>query len=453
MAQALQPITQPTITEQNQALAADIERIGRLGTPPTMGRGGGVPLSESFTSSLHSLSANVTRTILTMLGIIIGVASVIALLAYGNGVVAKALTALERNGTNLITIQGASQAAAGIATGNQSRTLTLTDAEVLADPTQCPDCGAVSPEVRGGGQITANGKNTFGAGIGVLPAFVDVHSYNVASGSFIQDTDVTGNQSVIVLGANIANTLFPGVDPTGQAIRLNRQSFRVIGVMEAKGGNGFGSLDNQVYVPITTALSKLTGGRGGAPTGAGKIVDTIYIKSTSPNTVDKAISEANDVLSGQHRTKTGAPDWQVTNQADQLQAAKDTQKTYQIFLFVIASISLLVGGIGIMNIMLVSVTERTREIGIRKAIGAKKRDIMTQFITESVVMSLIGALTGVVIGVLASYLVARFYQPTLVSVQSIFIAVGFAVATGLFFGVYPAQRAASLKPIDALRYE
>jgi putative ABC transport system permease protein len=453
MAQAIQPVSQPTVTEQNRAIAADSARIARLGTAPTMGKSGGVPLSESFTSSLHSLSANVTRTVLTMLGIIIGVASVIALLAYGNGVVAKALTALERNGTNLITIQGANQASAGVATGNQSQTLTLADATALADPTQCPDCGAVSPEVRGGGQITANGKNTFGSAIGVWPSYQDVHSYNPTIGSFIADNDVTDNQAVVVLGAQIAQTLFGSTDPTGQTIRINRQSFKVIGVMEAKGGNGFGSLDNQVYAPITTAMAKLTGGRGGAPTGAGKVVNTIYIKSTSPNTVDKAISEANDVLSAQHHTRTGAPDWQVVNQADQLQAAKDTQKTYQIFLLVIASISLLVGGIGIMNIMLVSVTERTREIGIRKAIGAKKRDILTQFITESVVMSLIGALTGVVIGLLASYLVGRFYQPTIVSVQSIFIAVGFAVATGLFFGVYPAQRAAALKPIDALRYE
>jgi putative ABC transport system permease protein len=453
MAQAIQPVSQPTITEQNQALAADTARISRLGTPQSRVGGGGVPLSESFRSSLDSLSANVTRTILTMLGIIIGVASVIALLAYGNGVVAKALTALERNGTNLITIQGASQSTGGIATGNQSRTLTLADATALADPSTCPDCGAVSPEVRGGGQITANGKNTFGPATGVWPAYADVHSYTAKTGSFIQESDVTGNQSVVALGATVATTLFGESDPTGQTIRLNRQSFRVIGVMEAKGGNGFGSLDNQVYVPITTALAKLTGGRGGAPVGAGKIVDTIYIKSTTPETVAQAISETNDVLSGQHRTRSGAPDWQVTNQADQLQAAKDTQKTYQIFLLVIASISLLVGGIGIMNIMLVSVTERTREIGIRKAIGAKKRDILTQFITESVVMSLIGALIGVGCGVLASYLVNRYYQQTVISVQSIFIAVGFAVVTGLFFGVYPAQRAASLKPIDALRYE
>ena len=304
-----------------------------------------------------------------------------------------------------------------------------------------------------GGQITANGKNAFGAAIGVWPSYVDVHGYNVASGSFIADSDVTGNQAVVALGATIANTLFPGVDPTGQTIRLSGNTFKVIGVMEAKGGNGFGSLDSQVYIPITTAMAKLTGGRGGAPTGSGKVVSTIYVKSTSADTVDKAISEANTVLGGLHKTKTGAADWSVTNQQDQLQAAKDTQKTYQIFLFVIASISLLVGGIGIMNIMLVSVTERTREIGIRKAIGAKKKDILMQFVTEAVLMSLIGALTGVVLGVVASYLVARFYQPTLVSIQSIFIAVGFAVVTGLFFGVYPAQRAASLKPIDALRYE
>ena len=390
-----------------------------------------------------------------MLGIIIGVAAVIALLAYGNGVVAKALAALERNGTNLITIQGASQATAGVATGNQSQTLTLADATALADPTQCPDCGAVSPEVRGGGQITANGKNTFGAAIGVWPAFTDVHSYNVATGSFIADSDVTGNQPVVDPRREHRDTPSSAISiRPGRRSGINRQSFKVIGVMEAKGGNGFGSLDNQVYVPITTAMAKLTGGRGGAPTrrGQGRRYDLRQGRRARTRW-NKAISEINDVLSGQHRTKTGAPDWQVTNQADQLQAAKDTQKTYQIFLFVIASISLLVGGIGIMNIMLVSVTERTREIGIRKAIGAKKRDIMTQFITESVVMSLIGALTGVVIGVLASYLVGRFYQQTIVSIQSIFIAVGFAVATGLFFGVYPAQRAASLKPIDALRYE
>ncbi len=305
MAQAIQPVTQPTLTEQNRALAADTARLTRLGTPPTIRKGGGgVPLSESFSSSLHNLSANITRTILTMLGIIIGVASVVALLAYGNGVVAKALATLERNGTNLITIQGASQSAGGIATGNQSQTLTLADATALSDAGNCPDCAAVSPEVQRGGQITAAGKNTFGATIGVWPQYVDVHAYNVTNGSFIQESDVTGNQAVVALGATVATTLFGQGDPVGQTVRISGTSFKVVGVMEAKGGNGFGSLDSQVYVPITTAMAKLTGGRGGAPTGSGKIVSTIYVKAMSANAVEKAISEVNTVIGGLHNTKT-----------------------------------------------------------------------------------------------------------------------------------------------------
>ncbi|MHB8646593.1 MAG: ABC transporter permease, partial [Thermomicrobiales bacterium] len=203
---------------------------------------------------------------------------------------------------------------------------------------------------------------------------------------------------------------------------------------------------------ITTALTVLRGGRQ-QRVGAGHNIDTISIKANSPESVDKAIGEINDAMAGQHRTKTGTPDWQVTNQADQIAAAESTQKTYQIFLLVIASISLLVGGIGIMNIMLVSVTERTREIGIRKAIGAKGKDILTQFVTEAVLISLIGALTGVVIGLVAAYVVGKTWQRTIVSPQSVVIAVFFACATGLFFGVYPARRASRLKPIDALRYE
>lgn len=427
-----------------------------LATPPkTRKGGGGVSLSESFTSAVNSLSANVTRTILTMLGIIIGVGAVISLLAYGNGVVAKSLAALERNGTNLITIQGASQNAVGnVPTGNQSQTLTLTDATALADLSNCADCAAVSPEVQRGGQITAGSRASFGPAVGVWPTYADVHSYATTSGSFITDADVTGNAAVVVLGSTIAQSLFGTNDPIGQTIHVSGTTFKVVGVMESKGGNGFGSLDSQIYLPITTAMAKLTGQGGGAgSTTKGKVVSTINVKGVSANTISAAISEINDTLSAQHKKSVGTADWAVTNQQDQLQAAQDTQKTYQIFLLVIASISLLVGGIGIMNIMLVSVTERTREIGIRKAIGARKGDILTQFITESVLMSLIGALTGVAFGLLASYLVGRFYQQTLVSVQSIFIAVGFAMATGLFFGVYPAQRAASLKPIDALRYE
>jgi len=419
--------------------------------PKTRGRGG-VPLSESLRSSIQSLSANVMRTLLTMLGIIIGVGAVIALLAIGNGVVATAREKLEANGTNLVTVQGANQRTAGVATGSLSNTLTLEDAVALAQPGTIPDAAAISPEVGRGGRINVGTVNTFGETLGVWPSYQDVHSYNVVAGDWIADQDVTSATTVVDLGANIATALFPSSDPIGKTVRLNNNSFQVIGVMEVKGGNGFGSRDNQVYVPITTALTVLTGGRQQA-VGAGKNIDTISIKAASTENVDKAISEVNDALAAQHRTRNGQPDWQVTNQADQIKAAEETQKTYQIFLLVIASISLLVGGIGIMNIMLVSVTERTREIGIRKAIGAKGKDILTQFVTEAVLISLIGALTGVVFGLAAAFIVGKTWQRTIVSPQSVVIAVVFATATGLFFGVYPARRASRLKPIDALRYE
>jgi putative ABC transport system permease protein len=392
------------------------------------------------------------RTALTMLGIIIGVGAVVALLAIGNGVVATAIEKVERNGTNLITIKGANQVSAGVATGNTQNTLTLEDAEAMAEPGAIPDAAGISPEVGRGGRMNVGTVNTFGETLGVWPSYQDVHGYSPAEGAFISDQDVTSSAKVVALGSNIATALFPTSDPVGKTVRLNNQSFLVIGVMEVKGGNGFGSRDNQVYAPITTVLTYFTGFRQ-QPVGAGHTIETISVKSTTPDTVDKAISEANDVMAARHRTKSGAPDWQVTNQADQIQAAKDTQKTYQIFLLVIASISLLVGGIGIMNIMLVSVTERTREIGIRKAIGAREKDILTQFITEAVLISLLGALTGVIFGLMASYIVGKTWERTIVSPGSIVIAVAFATATGLFFGVYPARRASRLKPIDALRYE
>ena len=427
-------------------------QIAVLSTPPRARGRGGVPLTESLLSSLDSLRANVMRTALTMLGIIIGVGAVVALLAIGNGVVATARDKLTANGTNLITVKGANQVSAGVATGSTQNTLTLEDAEAIAGSSDLPDVAAISPEVGRGGRMNVGTVNTFGETLGVWPSYQEVHSYNPVSGAFISDQDITSGTRVVDLGANIATALFPGVDPIGKNVRLNGYAFQVIGVMEVKGGNGFGSRDNQVYVPITTVLTLLTGNRQ-QPTGAGHTVETISVKAVSPENVDKAMSEINDALAARHRTKTGAPDWQMTNQADQIAAAESTQKTYQIFLLVIASISLLVGGIGIMNIMLVSVTERTREIGIRKAIGARGKDILTQFITEAVLISLIGALTGVIFGLLSAYLVGKFYQKTIVSPESVVIAVLFATATGLFFGVYPARRASRLKPIDALRYE
>jgi putative ABC transport system permease protein len=449
MAQALTPTT----TAQAPALRSLPGNLSVLSVAPkTRGRGG-VPLTESVKSSLYSLSANVMRTALTMLGIIIGVGAVVALLAIGNGVVADARATVERNGTDLITIQGANQISAGVATGNTQNTLTVDDAIALAEPGAVPDAAAVSPEAFRGGRITFGALNTFGGFRGVWPTFTTLHNYNPVIGEWFSDADVSSGATVVALGSTIATALFQGDNPVGKSMRLNGVAFRVVAAMETKGGNGFGSLDSQVYIPLTTALTRLVGGTPPGIPASGKVVNTIYIKATDSSTVNKAINEANEVLAARHRTRTGAPDWQVTNQADQIQAAEETQRTYQIFLLVIASISLLVGGIGIMNIMLVSVTERTREIGIRKAIGAREKDIMTQFITEAVLISLLGALTGVVFGLAASYIVGKTWERTIVSPGSIVIAVAFATATGLFFGVYPARRASRLKPIEALRYE
>ena len=430
-----------------------MSQLSILGTPPKVRKqSGGVPLGESFMSSIHSLAANVLRTLLTMLGIIIGVGSVVTLLAIGNGVVADAADAVTRNGTNLITISSANQNANGIPSLDSANTLTNEDADALVDPAACPHCQAVSPEVRSGGTIIAGSARTAAPIYGVLPAYSEVHSYYPVKGSFLADEDITGNAPNVVLGANVATSLFAEDDPIGKTIRVNNNSFKVVGVMEAKGGTGFGSRDNAVYIPLPIAAAKFTGGRQRS-IGSGKSVNGIDIKAATTEDVDAAISEINEVLNARHRTRNGQPDFTVLNQADQIKNAQDQQRTQQIFLLVIAGISLLVGGIGIMNIMLVSVTERTREIGIRKAIGAKERDILTQFIVESILISFIGAIIGVVIGLSAAIIVGITWKRTIISIESIFMAMAFAIAVGLFFGVYPAQRASRLRPIEALRYE
>ncbi len=431
----------------------DMSQLSVLALPPKMRKASrGVPLSESFTSSLYSLGANILRTLLTMLGIIIGVGSVVTLLAIGNGVVADARDAVTRNGTNLVSVTAANGSSNGIPSPDSTNSLTLEDANALMDPENCADCQAISPEVQGGGVISAGNSRAFAPIIGVLPTYADVHSYNAVDGAFIADEDVQGNAQVVALGNSVATSLFPGTSAVGKMVRINNVSCRVVGVMEAKGGTGFGSQDSRVYVPLPVALARFTGGRQRA-VGAGKTVNTIAVKADSYDNVDQTIAEITDTMNARHKIRNGVTDFTVVNQADQIKTAQDQQRTQQIFLLVIASVSLLVGGIGIMNIMLVSVTERTREIGVRKAIGAKERDILTQFIMEAVLISLIGAVIGVIIGVSASLIVAATWKRTILDPTSIVVAMAFACAVGLFFGVYPAQRAARLKPIDALRYE
>ncbi|HEX2914893.1 MAG TPA: ABC transporter permease [Chloroflexia bacterium] len=415
-------------------------------------------LFEVIKVALTSLASNKLRAFLTMLGIIIGVGSVITLSSIGAGVVDKSLKQIQRNGTNLITIQPASQTVNGVRLQTQNSNLTLEDAEAVADQTRVTAAAAVAPEYRSGGQLVYGSKNTFGQAVGTTAAYPAVRDWNLAQGEWFADNDVTQAKTVVVLGSTVATNLFG--DSTSeiinQSIQLNRVKFTVVGVMETKGGTGFGSLDNQVYVPITTAQQRLFGQRQAGATGTGKTINDILVKATGTGSVNEAIGQITDLLRERHEIGTGQQDdFEIVNQQDLLQTAKDQEATYTLFLLVIASISLLVGGIGIMNIMLVTVTERTREIGIRKAIGARPFDILLQFMVESVTICFFGGLLGAVIGVVASIIVGNNVAtlPTLLSLSTILIAVGFAVGVGVFFGIYPAQRASRLNPIDALRYE
>jgi putative ABC transport system permease protein len=411
---------------------------------------------ESFKIALTSLASNKMRSLLTMLGIIIGVGAVIALQSIGEGVVQSSLNRLTANGTNLITISPASQSAGGIAQSTTNANLTLEDAEAMTDTTRITAATAVAPELRAGGQIVYGSKNSVGQGIGTTTPYPNVRDLTVANGDWFTDVDVAQAHTVVVLGANVATNLFADEDPINKTVKLNRINFTVVGVMAAKGGNGFGSLDNQIYIPITTAQLRLQGNRKQGTPGVGKAIDSIVAKADTPDDVDKLISQVTDLLRERHKISGGqTDDFQIVNQADLLQTAKDQAATYTIFLLVIASISLFVGGIGIMNIMLVTVTERTREIGIRKAIGAKPSDILIQFMIESISICFVGGLIGVVVGVISSIIVGKTVPtlPTLLSPSVIVIAVAFAVAVGLFFGIYPARRASKLNPIDALRYD
>jgi putative ABC transport system permease protein len=406
---------------------------------------------EALPMALASLSAHKLRSALTILGIVIGVAAVIALMSLGRGAQAAITQRIEAAGSNLVFVSpGAPQQGGVRGAPGTAATLTVEDARALADPRMVPAVAMVAPEVTLRLQVSYGGQNYNARIVGVTPEYLPVRNYKLAQGEFLAQNHVDGLSTVAVLGATVAETLFgPGGDAIGQTIRIAQQPFRVIGVLERRGGTAFGTQDDAVLVPLTTLTRRLAAQR----TAQGVLnVNLITVQVSDSRLIDEAKAQIAAVLRDRHRI-TGEDDFTVTSQEDLVSAIADVTNVFVVFLGSIAGISLLVGGIGIMNIMLVSVTERTREIGIRKAIGAKKKDILTQFITESVMMSLLGALTGVFFGLLASYLVGRFYQQTIVSVQSIFIAVGFAVATGLFFGVYPAQRAAALKPIDALRYE
>lgn len=411
------------------------------------------PTTIVFTA-LSSLGSNKLRTTLALLGIVIGVAAVIATMSVGQGAQQSITSRIESLGTNLLFVRP------GAAALGEPSSLTLQDAFALVDPTFAPAVAAAAPELNTSGRLVVGRDNTFGQIVGVTPEYEMVRSYSVASGQFVSAAHVTAISDVAVLGSNIAETLFGFRDPVGQNVRIsagqsaNARQFTVIGVLESRGGTALGNFDNQVLVPITTVYYRM----GSERTVHGDItVNSINVQIAEDAVMEDAVRQITTVLRLRHHL-SNEDDFTITSQEEAIETLEGTTQTFVIFLGAIAGISLLVGGIGIMNIMLVSVTERTREIGIRKAMGAKWRDILSQFVSEATLLSLGGGLVGAALGVgLSMALDGRDLGGqvflTAVSGNIIVLAVSVAVIIGLFFGIYPAARAANLHPIEALRYE
>jgi putative ABC transport system permease protein len=409
---------------------------------------------ESIRIALRSLAANKLRAALTMLGIIIGVAAVIALMGIGRGAQQAINSQINSMGTNLIFVSPGSTSQGGVRT-NQGSAQTLTYDDAVALSTQgLSAVAAVAPEVRNFGQAVYQGNNANTQIVGVTPEYESVRNFKVQSGEFINAANVTARSTVAVIGAGIMNSLFNGEDPVGQTLRINNVGFKVVGVLESKGGSGFGNQDDQILVPLTTVAARLQRGnfRGS------NLVNQISVQAAGENQMGAAIQQISEVLRERHKIRF-EDDFTVRSQEDLLATANQITGVFTLFLGGVAGISLLVGGIGIMNIMLVSVTERTREIGIRKAIGATRGNILAQFLTEATVLSVMGGLIGVLLGAGLAKLISTisaggtFQLKSVVSLDSVLLATLFAMAIGLFFGIYPAYRAASLHPIDALRYE
>lgn len=394
--------------------------------------------------SLRALRRNKMRSFLTALGIIIGVGAVITMVSIGNGAKAQVEAQIASLGRNVITVFPGSSTAGGARGGlGSSNTLTVDDA--LAIKREILGAVAVSPELRQGSQVLSNGLNWRTNIHGVSPDFLSIRAWNVSSGDIFTETDVRGNAKVCVIGQTIAKQIFPETNPIGEVLRIRNIPFRIVGVLESKGFNYFGSdQDDIVLVPYSSFMSRVFRWR--------RTVNNILIEATSPEAMTRIQQEITDLLV-QRRANREA-DFTVRNQLELAATATETSRTMTQLLAGIAFVSLVVGGIGIMNIMLVSVTERTREIGIRLAIGAHDRDIRLQFLIEAMILSAMGGILGVVTGVAISKTLSHLNGwPVAVSTESVVVAVAFSAAVGIGFGFYPAHKAAKLDPIDALRFE
>ncbi len=404
---------------------------------------------QSFIEASESLLANKMRSGLTVLGIIIGVAAVIAVLAIGNGTQASILGEIQGVGTNLlfVTPGGAEEV-------TNPKPLTLSDADALADPFSAPSIEGVAPVLNGRVEVTFAGESKSTPVIGVTPDYESVRNVGLSEGVFFTQTDLSGRSSIVLLGTEVAKELFDRkYGLVGEKVRIEGQPFRVIGVLEEKGGSAMGSEDDQILVPMTTAQTRLL--QRSTP----NAVDVIYVQAVDSDAVPQASLEISQILSARHRTAIGAEDFSVLTQQDFLDLASTITGVLTIFLGGIAAISLLVGGIGIMNIMMVSVVERTREIGLRKALGARRVDILSQFLIESSLLSLLGGFIGILLGWALSMIVEQIAAGSgtpiipVMSLDAVLLAVLFSAAIGIFFGLYPANRASTLEPVEALRYE
>ncbi len=406
-------------------------------------------LTQSILEALESLNANKLRSGLTILGIVIGVAAVVAMLGVGQGAQDTITSSISGIGSNLLFIFP----------GNFTeevrnvQPLTMGDVAAIRDPFQAPSVAGVAPSISRSVTASFGGQKASTEIEGVTEEYSSVRNYNVTEGEFINSEMVLGRASVAVLGPDVAQKLFERKEGiTGETIRIEGQPFRVIGVLESKGGGSFGSQDNVIMIPLSTAQSRLISRNNNR-------VDVIYLSATNPESVNQASEEVAQILRIRHRTAVGEDDFTIFSQQDFVDTARTITGVFTTFLGGVAAISLLVGGIGIMNIMLVSVTERTREIGLRKALGARKKDILLQFLTESSLLSLFGGIIGILLGWLISFAIGRIAAANntplapAIGIQVILLATVFSTAVGLFFGIYPANRAANLEPVEALRYE
>jgi putative ABC transport system permease protein len=383
-----------------------------------------------------------------MLGIIIGIASVIAMTAIGQGAQSSIASSIQSIGSNLIIVTPGAQRGTGIqvsAGRGTAKSLTLADSDAILQ--NVTNVRAVAPEVTGRYQTTALGTNTNTSVTGVTSSYTDVRNVQIDEGNFITDQNVSSMSKVAVLGPTTRDDLFGvGAEAIGQTIRIKQQDFQVIGVTKRKGGSGFSNPDDVIFIPITTAQHFLSGDQ---------YVTTISVSAQDATSTTQVQNDITTLLLTQHNISDPTmADFSTLNQADILATASSVTSTFTILLAAVAGISLVVGGIGIMNMMLTTVTERTREIGLRKAIGAKKSDINKQFLIEAIMLTFIGGVIGIILGWLVAFgVTALGILQTTVSLSSIFLAFGVSAAIGIIFGYYPARRASQLSPIDALRYE